>query len=834
MKYGHFDDSAREYVIENPKTPVKWINYVGSLRFGGFVDHTGGLLLCKGDPALNRITKYIPQLPASQLKGHTLYLRLHDAQGMRTLAPLFVPSLQQLDRFECRVGLGYSRFVSEVAGVRVEITLFVPTGSEVLVEDVRITNLSGAELTLDAVPLVEYTHFDALKQFTNADWVPQTMQSVAHDAGGGRKILAQFAFMLRDLRQNYLTATVPASSFETCRARFLGDNEYGTYADPLSLRQPELGNYQALRGDNVGALLLPLGKFAPGQSKRFRVLLTQQEGVRADSLARAQAAFAAFESDEQTDAALASMRRYWDDYLGKLQVKTPSAALDSMVNVHNPRQCFMTKNWSRDLSLYQLGFGGRGIGFRDSSQDVMGVLASMPGEAKELLEKLLSVQKPDGSAMHQFYASTMEANEGDSREHPDRPDYYADDQLWVVLAVCAYLKETGDLAFLKHELPFYDKRKPLAERERGTVLEHLKRAVEFTRKDVGQHGLPLLGFADWNDTVNLKRGAESLFVANLYGKALLELIELFGQLGDEPQVQRYKRDYEHMRGRVNEHAWDGEWYVRYFDHDGSAIGTHKNPQGKIWTNGQSWPVISGFANSERAHKALESVNRHLNTKNGIKLSAPGFDGYDPNKGGVTTYPPGAKENGGIFLHANPWVMIAETLVGNGDRAFQYYMQINPAAKNEVMEEYELEPYVYAQNILGDEHQQFGLGRNSWLSGTASWCYQAATKHILGIRPSYTGLELDPCIPKAWDGFEVTRVFRGSTYKIKVKNPSRVSRGVKSLVVDGKLISGHTVPVFNDGKVHEVELTLGAVETSSHSHSSPTHPAPTARPTPLEA
>lgn len=831
MKYGHFDDSAREYVIENPKTPVKWINYVGSLRFGGFVDHTGGLLLCKGDPALNRITKYIPQLPSSELKGHTLYLRLRGPQGLRTLAPLFVPKLEALDRYECRVGLGYSRFVSEIAGVRLELTLFVPTGSEVLVEDITLTNISDEPLTLDAIPFFEYTHFDALKQFTNADWVPQTMQSMAHDAGGGRQLLAQFAFMNRDVRQTYLTATLAASSFETCRARFLGDNEYGTYADPLSLKQTELSNYQALRGDNVGALLLPLGTLAPGASSRFRVLLTQQDGTSAESLARAKVAVARFETDAQTDAALLGMRRYWDDYLGKLQVKTPSAALDSMVNIHNPRQCFMTKNWSRDLSLYQLGFGGRGIGFRDSSQDVMGVVSSMPGEAKELLEKLLSVQKADGSAMHQFYASTMVANEGDSREHGDRPSYYGDDQLWIVLAICAYLKETGDLAFLQQVLPFYDKTLEPHERERGTVLEHLKRAVEFTRKDVGAHGLPLLGFADWNDTVNLKQGAESLFVANLYGKALLELIELCAELGDDAQAQRYKRDYEQMKARVNEHAWDGEWYVRYFDHDGSVIGTHKNAQGKIWTNGQSWPVISGFATPERAHKALESVQRHLNTKNGIKLSAPGYDGYDPTKGGVTTYPPGAKENGGIFLHSNPWVMIAETLMGNGDRAFQYYMQINPAAKNEVMEEYELEPYVYAQNILGDEHAQFGLGRNSWLSGTASWCYQAATKHILGVRPGYRGLEIDPCIPKAWDGFEVTRVLRGTTYKVKVKNPHHVSKGVRTLLVDGKAISGHVVPLFNDGKTHEVEVTLGALEATSHAHTSLAPLAP--RPTPLE-
>jgi cellobiose phosphorylase len=822
MKYGFFDDGAREYVIENPKTPVKWINYLGSLRFGGFVDHTGGLLLCKGDPALNRITKYLPQLPSSQLKGHTLYLRVHTPDGPRTLSPLFVPGLERLDRFECRVGLGYTRFVSQLAGLRTELTLFVPSQSDLLVEDVVVTNVSNADVTLDAVPLIEYSHFDALKQLTNADWVPQTMQSVAHDVAG-RTVLAQFAFMNRDVRQTFLSATVAASSYESCRARFLGDNEYGTYADPLSLKQPQLGCYQAQRGDNVGALLLPLGTLAPGASKRFRVLLTQQEGTRQQALESALSAFAQLETDAQADAALADIARYWDDYLGKLQVKTPSAALDSMLNVHNPRQCFMTKNWSRDLSLYQLGYGGRGIGFRDSSQDVMGVLASLPEEARELLEKLLSVQKPDGSAMHQFYASTLVANEGDAREQPDRPSYYADDQLWSVLAVCAYLKETGDLGFLQRELPFYDARVAAPERQRGSVRQHLERALAFTRQNVGRHGLPLLGFADWNDTVNLRAGAESLMVANLYGKALLEVIELCRELGDEPSAQRYQRDYEQMRERVNEHAWDGEWYLRYFDHDGSPIGARHNPHGRIWTNAQSWPVISGFASPERARSALDAVQRHLNTAHGIKLSAPGFDHYDPNKGGVTTYPPGAKENGGIFLHANPWVMIAETLLGNGDQAFQYYMQINPAARNDRIEEYELEPYVYAQNILGDEHPQFGLGRNSWLSGTASWCYQAATQHILGIRPSYRGLELDPCIPKAWDGFEVTRVFRGATYRIQVKNPQHVCRGQRSLLLDGKPLTGRVLPLLPPGEVHRVELTLGPPDAATHAQPSSHQP-----------
>ncbi|HEY3664634.1 MAG TPA: hypothetical protein VGL19_01495, partial [Polyangiaceae bacterium] len=555
-------------------------------------------------------------------------------------------TLDEYQRYECRVGLGYSKFISEFHGVRTEITIFVPAHAQVLVQEISVTNLGASPVELDAVPLLEYTHFDALKQFTNADWVPQTMQSAVHDGGAGRKILAQFAFMNKTRRQTYFTANVPVSSFETDRRLFLGDNEYGTFQQPKSLLAAELSSSLALRGDNIGALLLRLGVLEPGATRRFATLLTQQEGTPSESLAAARALFEQYGDHDAIETALATLHQSWDAYLGRVQVNTPNASMNSMLNVHNPRQCYMTKHWSRDLSLYQLGFGGRGIGFRDSSQDVLGVMSAMPEEARELIEQLLSVMKADGSAMHQFYASTMIANEGDAREMKDRPQYYGDDQLWIVFAVCAYLKESGKLSFLDQVLPYYEKDKQGAPLEHGTVFDHLERAVEFTRRNVGQHGLPLLGFADWNDTVNLPAGAESVFVANQYGKALLDLIELCSFCGRHELAADYRRDYEHMRGLVNEHAWDGAWYVRYFDHDGSPIGSRHDSQGQIWTNSQSWAVISGFAPPERAALGLESVHRLLNTENGIKLSGPGYDGYDAAKGGVTTYPPGAKENGG--------------------------------------------------------------------------------------------------------------------------------------------------------------------------------------------
>lgn len=803
MQYGYFNDINREYVITNPKTPVKWINYVGGLKFGGFVDHTGGSLLCKGDPATNRIVKYVPQLPASEFKGETMYVRIRGKEAYTLFSPYFVPTLDQYQVYECHVGLGYSRIISEFYGIRTDVTIFIPLEGEQLLRDIRITNLRTVPVELDVIPVVEYTHFDALKQLVNGDWVPQTMQSRCYDEGNGMKVLAQYAFMNRDTRVNYFTSNHAVSSFETERRGFLGDNEYGTWESPLALNGNELSCNEAHRGDNIAALMHHLGRVNPGETKRVITQLGQCACIdkEMESIRR-------YRSEEAVDAEFAKLKAFWEEYLSKFQVDTPDKSMNTMLNIHNPRQCYITKSWSRYLSLYQLGYGARGIGFRDSSQDVMGILGNAPEEGRTLLEMLLSVQNRNGSAMHQFNPATMIANEGDSREMEDRPRYYSDDHLWIVLAVCAYLKETGNMGFLDKVLPYYEKDKAESPLEAGTVLEHLKRAVEFTRGDVGSHGLPLLGFADWNDTVNLPTGAESFFTANLYGKALTELIELFEFLGETELVRKYGTYYEEMKAAVNRHGWDGKWYLRYFDHKGNPVGSERNEAGKIYVNAQSWPVISGFASRERAETALDSVCRLLNTSNGIKLSWPGYNGYDKEKGGITTYPPGAKENGGIFLHCNPWVMIAETMVDNGDRAFEYYNQINPAGKNGKIDEYECEPYCYPQNILGNEHPQFGLARNSWLSGTASWVYQAAVKYMLGIRPLYDGLLVDPCIPKEWKGFKVRKLFRGAIYEIGVKNPENISKGVKAVIIDGVKSKESKLPVFNDNKVHSIEVIMG--------------------------
>jgi cellobiose phosphorylase len=504
MKYGYFDNENREYVITDPRTPVKWINYIGTRDFGGFVDHTGGTLLCKDDPTFNRITKYIQQMPSSDFKGETLYLRLHTNEGYRIFSPTFVPTLDPLDRFECRVGLGYTRIVSEFQGIRSEATIFVPLGEKCEIRDIKITNISKITFSVDVIPVAEYTHPNAMLQFTNADWVPQTMQSRAV-SDGELTILVQYPFMFRDTRINYLTSNLPASSFETDRKVFLGNNEYGSFRTPISLNQPELTNSQASRGDNIAALLLPLGALGPGITRRLILQLGQEANLEA-----ALPGIRKYRQEGVIEAAIEEMRAFWDVYLDALQVDTPDESMNTMVNIHNPHQCYVTKTWSRYLSYYQLGMGSRGIGYRDSMQDIMSVLASVPEEGKDFITTLLSFQKRDGSAMHLFNPLTLEGNQGDSLEMEDRPHYYSDDHLWGVLAATSYLKETGDLSYLDEIVPFYEKDQAGKALETASVLEHLKRGLNFTRQDTGRHGLPLLGFADWNDTVNLPTGAESL------------------------------------------------------------------------------------------------------------------------------------------------------------------------------------------------------------------------------------------------------------------------------------------------------------------------------------
>ena len=800
MKYGYFDNQHKEYVITNPKTPTKWINYIGTLEFGGFIDHTGGSLLCKGDPAINRITKYIPQLPSSNFKGTSFYIREKSKDGYSVFSPFYAPCCVPYDVYECHVGLGYSTFKNETNKIRSEITVFVPKGKNVEIRIIKITNLRDEAVELDYIPVVEYTHFEAMKQFNNADWVPQTMQSKISKRDEDL-LLTQYAFMRKDSAINYFSANVPIDSIESDRQIFLGENGYGDWSYPKKLNDEHLSNYEALRGDNIGALLIKAGSLKPKETFSFMTFLGQT-----DSIDNAWHLKQTYKDIETVEKLLEEQKFFWEDYLEKFIVETPDQNMNTMLNIHNPYQCFITKNWSRYLSLYQLGLGARGMGYRDTSQDLLGVFHADAENALNICRKLLQVQKQDGSAMHQFNPLSMIANIGEAGED-ERADFYSDDHLWVIQAIAEYLKETGNYEFLNEIIPYYEKDKNDQPLKYASVYGHMKQGVFFTKHTIGKHGLPLLGWADWNDTINLPNGSESMLTACLYGIALKELIEIAKILNEPDDVINFSNDYQAIKKTFNEQGWDGDWYVSYFDEDGVPLGSKENQYGQIYLYGQAFPVMAGFASFERGKSSMKSVKEKLHTKHGIKVSAPGYNGYNPKYGGITTYPPGAKENSGIFMHPNPWAMIAECILGNGDQAYQYYSETNPVNKNDIIDIYELEPYVYCQNVLSDEHPQFGLARNSWLSGTASWMYQAGTKWILGIRPTYEGLMIDPCIPHIWDGFSTQRTFRNAIYSIQIKNPNHVNKGIKTITVDGEKISSNVLPIFKDGK-HTVEVMMG--------------------------
>ncbi len=795
--FGHYDDAAREYVVTDPRTPTKWVNYIGTLDFGGFVDQTGGLNICKKDPANNRITGYKIDIPQNAMRGNALFCRIKNPDGTYAVfSPFFTPTLTPYDKFECRMGTGYNKWFVQMNGLEFEIKMFVPAGTPQVVTDVVVKNVSApANVQVDVIPLVEFSHPDALKNLTNADWVPQTMKGKAVG-----EVITQYPHMAEGRRANFLTANRPMDSFTTDRNKFLGDHGYGTFAAPAGLAAEHLDNYEALRADNgnsIAAILYRLGSIARGQQARIIIQLGQNTGVEAaaDSIAR-------FQEGENVDAAFAELGDSWRKYLDHLRdVKTPDAELNRIINTLGPRQNHATFFWSRYLSLNQLGYGGdRGIGVRDTNQDLMGVLPYMPRKAREMIEKLLSVQRYDGSSMHQFNPLTMKASIGEGHAGTEQ-DFYSDDHLWNVLAVVEYVKETGDTAFLNKVIAFYDE--GTGEKKAGAVLEHLHRALAFTAGNLGRHGLPSLGWADWNDAFNME-GAESLFSACLYGKALLEMQELVDVLGDVTSAQGYAEDYDRIKTNVNKHAWDGDWYVSYIDKDGRPVGSKQNEQGQIYLYTQAWAVISGFASPKRAARAMQSVQEKLDTKHGIKIMTPA---YKQTQAGISasTYTPGLKENAGIFLHPNPWAAIAEAMLGHGERAVQIIDRINPLTKD--TKTYECQPDVFVQNMASDEHPQFGLARNPWLSGTVSWVNQATTKSILGIRPTYQGLQIDPAIPANWPGYTATRVFRGVACNIRVERWEKPSTTV---TVDGSGVEGNLVPatVLSGRATVEIVVKLG--------------------------
>lgn len=790
MRYGYFDAENHEYVITRPDTPTPWINYIGAGKYGGIVSQTGGGYSFDRDPKNKRILRYRYNAIPYDQPGRYVYLR--DEKTGKFWSPTWSPTYTKLKHYECRHGLGYTSITSEYEKIMASLTYFVPDNEQALeVWIIKIKNLDNKPRRLKLFSYAEFSFYDSIKDQTNVDWCQQINQ-----AEFKHQTIFWSSFM-KTLGYTFFAASEKIHSYDTDREKYIGP--YRTLAHPLCVETGKCSNSLALRGNGVGGLCVEVTLKAQEEKEVVFILGTADQPEAALPLIKK------YQKPINCHKALNDLKKHMSDYVGRFQVKTPDPEADAMINTWNQYQCKCTFNWSRFVSMYQLGVN-RGMGFRDTAQDTLGVMHTIPQEARQTLIKLLKIQYQEGFAAHQFYPLTGEVAVGDAAEGTKKAaKWYSDDHLWIVLAVCAYIKETGDFNFLHQNVPYLNG-------SDGSVFEHLESALEYSVSHVGQHGLCLLGWADWDDTLNLDTGkgsAESVWTTMLLGAALQEMINLSKITKKSSLAGKYANLHKHFAKIVNSTAgWDGQWYLRAYTDEGKKVGSRSNDKAKIYLLMQSWAVMSGFAGEKRSKTALASAHKYLNTKYGLVLIWPAYTHFDWRLGGTTTYPPGTKENGGIFLQTNPWQTIAQALVGNGDLAYQYYRQILPSSKNDIADLYEVEPYVYCQNILGKEHPQFGLGRNSWLTGTAAWVMVAISQYILGIKPDYHGLTIDPCIPKKWKGFEVKRIFRGSTYFITVRNPKGVSRGVKSLILDGKRVLGNHIPIFKDGKEHHVEVTLG--------------------------
>ena len=814
MRYGHFDDRRKEYVILRPDTPLPWINYMGADDFVGIISNTAGGYSFYRDARLRRLTRYRYNGVPTDANGRYVYLR-DEADGTYW-SPTWQPTQSELRDYSCRHGLGYTVIGGTHAGIEAETTYFVPLGETLETWSMRITNRRDEPAKLSLFSAVEFCLWNALDDATNF----QRNLNTAEMAVEGSVIIHKTEYRERRNHFAYFACSEPLAGFDTQRDAFLGP--YRGWSRPLAVERGAVANSVEVGGAPVGVhhVRLLLG---PAETKRVVFLLGYQEnqgekfsdpaGERL-RMEGAHRTIARCLSPDAADQALERLREYWSHQLDALQVQTSDPRVDRMINTWNAYQCLVAFNVSRSASRYESGIG-RGIGFRDANQDLLGCVHMIPERARVRLLDLASTQLISGGAYHQYQPLSRQGND-------EIGGGFNDDPLWLILSTVAYLKESGDWSILEEAVAYGDD-----PQTNEPLYGHLVRAADYTLDRLGPHGLPLIGRADWNDCLNLNSHsldpdepfqtapiretgtAESVFIAGLFCLAGDDLAEVARRRGDRHAERRLRAAVTAMQAAVEDHGWDGGWFLRAYDASGEKVGSHENDEGQIYVEPQGICAMAGIGLEDgRAASALDAVSQRLATEHGILLLQPAYTTYRPGLGEISSYPPGYKENGSVFCHTNPWVMIAECRLGRGDRAWDYALRINPAKREEISEIHRCEPYVYAQTIVGRDGRDHGRARNSWLTGTASWSYVAMTQWILGVRPTFDGLKVDPCVPDDLRGYRVVRRFRGATYDIRVENPEGVTRGVREIRLDGTPICGRVLPVLNDQGVHDVHIVLG--------------------------
>ncbi|MDO4197532.1 MAG: hypothetical protein Q4D13_00915 [Erysipelotrichaceae bacterium] len=811
MKYGYFDDQKKEYVITKYETPLPWINYLGSDEFFTLMSNTAGGYAFYKDAKLRRITRYrYNNLPLDQ-DGFHIYIK----DGKNVWNPGWQPCKTKLDRYECRHGMGYTIITGTKNRLTARQEMYVPKYDNILLNRITLNNESSKDKDIDLFSFVEFCLWDANDDTTNF----QRNYSTGEVEVVGSRIFHKTEY--RERRNHYAVfyANKKVDSFDTSRNDFMGI--YGSPCMPEAVRNGKCSNSIAHGWQPVGAHHFHIS-LKPGESYSVIFGLAYVEVPEDKKFVKpgiinkepADALINRYKTDKQFDKGLKTLNSFWDTLLQNFEVNTQETNINRMINIWNAYQCMVTFNMSRSASYFESGIG-RGMGFRDSCQDLLGFVHMIPSKARERILDIAATQKADGGAYHQYQPLTKKGNS-------DIGGGFNDDPLWLIAAVDAYIRETGDWSILKEKVDF-DNDSKLAK----PLMEHLRRSFNYTLNNLGPHKLPLIGRADWNDCLNLNcfsahpgesfqitgpsEGpvAESVFIAGMfvkYGKAYVEICrhQKLRKEADECQ-----KAVEEMEKAILKDGWDGEWFLRAYDAFGEKIGSSICDEGQIYIEPQGMCVMAGVGvETGHAQKAMDAVKERLECKYGIVLLNPAYTRYRLNLGEISSYPPGYKENAGIFCHNNPWIIFAETVLGHGDRAFELYKKTNPAYLEDIGEIHKTEPYVYCQMVAGKDAIMPGEGKNSWLTGTAAWTFTVMSQGILGIKPDYDGLCIDPCIPADIKEYTVNRFFRGTRYHITVLNPDGVQKGVKEIYVDGKKIKTGIIPQQKADSDVNVKVVMG--------------------------
>lgn len=811
MKYGYFDDQEKEYVITAPDTPQPWINYLGSENFFSLISNTGGGYSFYKDAKLLRLTRYRYNNVPLDSNGHYYYIN----ENGTIWNPGWQPSQSPLDSYECRHGLGYTRYSGKKNGLSAEVTAFVPLHDSCEVHKLTLKNESGDSKDFTLFSYVEFCLWNAMDDMTNF----QRNLSTGEVEVEGSVIYHKTEYRERRSHYAFYSVNTDIQGFDTDRNTFVG--VYGSNQNPLMVQKNTSGNSIASGWSPIGSHRLTF-HLEPEEERSLIFVLGYAENPSDQKWSApnvinkepALAILSKYRTNEQADQALVQLKQYWQQLLSTYSVTMADEKTARMVNIWNQYQCMVTFNMSRSASYYESGTG-RGMGFRDSCQDLLGFVHMIPERARERILDIAATQFEDGSAYHQYQPLTKKGN-------LDIGSGFNDDPLWLIAGVSAYIRETGDLGILEESVPFDNDTE-----KSQSLMEHLKRSFQFTKTHLGPHGLPLIGRADWNDCLNLNcfstepgesfqttgpsEGpvAESVMIAGMFVKYGKEYAKLCRMAGLEAEAKEAEKSVKKVYDAVLQSGWDGSWFLRAYDAFGGKIGSKECMEGQIFIEPQGFCIMAGIGIEEGfAEKALDSVKEKLDTPYGIVLLQPPYSTYQKNLGEISSYPPGYKENAGIFCHNNPWISIAETMIARGNRAFEVYRRTSPAYTEDISEIHKTEPYAYAQMIAGKNAPHFGEAKNSWLTGTAAWSFVCISQHILGIRPGFNGLIVDPCLPDSITEFTAVRKFRGADYHIHVTHSGTNENKTSSLLVDGQSVEGNEIPYVEGKTEYHVSLVMG--------------------------